>query len=87
MPTSATLPPMGRAKKPDGSKGEGGKKPDRKTVAFPADWYALAEGLAEEKQQPILWYLIGLLQSAGEAAGRKDLPEPPWKAGKKTEDT
>lgn len=65
--------------------GEKKKQPDRhkkprKSLQLPADWYAFAEGLAEDQKQPLTWFLIDLLQRAGEAAGKKGMPPLPWKA-------
>lgn len=53
------------------------KKP-RKGIQMPQEWYEVAEGLAADRQMPVLWMMIDMLQKAASAAGRADLPDVPW---------
>lgn len=49
----------------------------RKPIQIPEDWLNLARALAAKNKQPTLWYLLGLLAAAAEAAEMPH-PKPPW---------
>jgi hypothetical protein len=67
----ATIDRMAK-KKPSG---EHQKK--RIGVNIPMEWHALARKLAGENRQPVLWYLIALLQAEAQKKGY-DAPVAPW---------
>lgn len=68
----ATIGRMGKKKKPSG---EHQKK--RTGVNFPAEWHALARKLAGDTRQPVLWYLLTLLQVEAQKKGY-EVPKGPW---------
>lgn len=88
----ATLPRMGD-KKPSGGKkrpSSGKNKTPRTPVQMPKDWLAVARSRAQAARQPVLWYLITLIESDARQAGVTDLPVPPWdkeSSGAKAPDT
>lgn len=63
-------------KKPTG----GEHKTPRKAVQLPEEWYDVARRRAGERAQPVMWYLIGLIEADAKSAGEKDIPAPPWQA-------
>ena len=46
-------------------------------VNMPEEWHALARKLAAEGRQPVLWYLIGLVQTEAKKKGY-ETPVAPW---------
>jgi hypothetical protein len=60
----------------------GGKhQTPRKPVQLPADWLAVAQGLASARMTPTAWLIIDLIRREAEAKGQKSLPPLPWQPG------
>ncbi len=81
MSEVGTLSRMGRNKKKPGtgSNASGGPhKTPRTSVQVPNEWLAIARKRAGAKEQPVLWYLIRLIQKDAIEAGIPDLPPLPW---------
>lgn len=75
MSATATIPGMGRKKTGNTS---GPHKTPRTSVQVPNDWLKVARQRASTKQQPVLWYLLSLIQKDAAEAGVADLPPLPW---------
>jgi hypothetical protein len=71
MTAAATIGRMGK-KKPSGS-----HQAKRVGVNVPAEWHALARKLAADQRQPVLWYLMSLLQAEAAKKGY-EVPSAPW---------
>lgn len=63
-------------KKPTGGK----HLTPRKAIQMPEDWYAVARKRANERAQPVMWYLITLIEADAKAAGDA-VPKLPWLQG------
>lgn len=86
MVDEATLPRMGE-KKPQGGKKRptsGKNKTPRTPIQMPTEWHVVAKSRAKAAKQPVLWYLITLIEKDAIEAGMTKLPAPPW--DKKEED-
>lgn len=79
MVGTATIARMGGKKSEDGKKPSGGKNTTPRTpVQMPVDWLKVARLRAATNRQPILWYLIGLIEADAKSYGMADLPPFPW---------
>ena len=76
MTAVATIPRMGKKKRPGGQ-----HKTQRRAVQFPLAWFKVAQELArKEKPSPTIWFLVSLVKEKAEAAGLTDLPPLPWES-------
>lgn len=74
MTAATMLEPMARKKQPAGGK----HVTERTPIQVPTEWLAVARKRAKDRQQPVLWYLIWLIQQDATAQGHEPLPPAPW---------
>ena len=72
MGAASTLPVM--AKK----KASGKNKTPRKAMMIPTTWLDVARATARANRQPVLWYVLTLIEKDARERGVEELPPMPW---------
>ena len=74
--TLGTMPRMDKPKPPKPPP-KPSRKTNRKPVQYPTDWLDLAWDMANDRKQPVLWFLLELIAKQADAE-KRSRPRLPW---------